>query len=103
MSINVTGRSSTTRTPLGPVAKLRVGAVSLSARLADRCGSRLAGKTQTVVYPLQQLPRQVGGSTGSVMEPSHSPFAQMATGLPNHGRFKQSMSAKQIERMLGVS
>ena len=71
------------------------------------CGSvrvaRLAGKTQTVYFLCNDCRDKFTVRTGSIMERSHVPLHKWLLAFHLLAASKKGMSAKQIERMLGVT
>ena len=71
------------------------------------CGSvrvaRLAGKTQTVYFLCNDCRNKFTVRTGSIMERSHVPLHKWLLAFHLLAASKKGMSAKQIERMLGVT
>jgi len=71
------------------------------------CGSdriaRLKGKTQTVYFLCHDCRDKFTVRTGSVMERSHVPLHKWLLAFHLMAASKKGMSAKQIERMLGVT
>ncbi len=71
------------------------------------CGStriaRLAGKTQAVYFLCKDCRDKFTVRTGSVMERSHVPLHKWLLAFHLMAASKKGMSAKQIERMLGVT
>jgi len=71
------------------------------------CGSlrvaRLKGKTQTVYFLCNDCRDKFTVRTGSVMERSHVPLHKWLLAFHLMAASKKGMSAKQMERMLGVT
>ncbi|HSQ96836.1 MAG TPA: IS1595 family transposase [Croceibacterium sp.] len=71
------------------------------------CGSvrvaRLSGKTQTVYFLCNDCRDKFTVRTGSVMERSHVPLHKWLLAFHLMAASKKGMSAKQMERMLGVT
>ncbi len=71
------------------------------------CGSlrvaRLKGKTQTVYFLCNDCRDKFTVRTGSIMERSHVPLHKWLLAFHLMAASKKGMSAKQIERMLGVT
>ena len=71
------------------------------------CGSvriaRLAGKTQSVYFLCNDCREKFTVRTGSIMERSHVPLHKWLLAFHLLAASKKGMSAKQIERMLGVT
>jgi len=71
------------------------------------CGSahvaRLKGKTQTVYFLCNDCRDKFTVRTGSIMERSHVPLHKWLLAFHLLAASKKGMSAKQIERMLGVT
>jgi transposase-like protein len=71
------------------------------------CGSeriaRLKGKTQTVYFLCNDCRDKFTVRTGSVMERSHVPLHKWLLAFHLLAASKKGMSAKQMERMLGVT
>ena len=71
------------------------------------CGSvriaRLAGKTQSVYFLCNDCREKFTIRTGSIMERSHVPLHKWLLAFHLLAASKKGMSAKQIERMLGVT
>ena len=71
------------------------------------CGSvrvaRLAGKTQTVYFLCNDCRDKFTVRTGSIMERSHVPLHKWLLAFHLLAASKKGMSAKQMERMLGVT
>ncbi|MDQ3081774.1 MAG: IS1595 family transposase [Gemmatimonadota bacterium] len=71
------------------------------------CGSiriaRLAGKTQAVYFLCHDCRDKFTVRTGSIMERSHVPLHKWLLAFHLLAASKKGMSAKQIERMLGVT
>jgi transposase-like protein len=75
--------------------------------VCPHCGSlrvaRLAGKTQTVYFLCNDCRDKFTVRTGSVMERSHVPLHKWLLAFHLMAASKKGMSAKQMERMLGVT
>jgi len=71
------------------------------------CGSfnvhRMAGKTQAGYFLCNDCREKFTARVGSVMERSHIPVHKWLLAMHLMAASKKAMSAKQIERMLGVS
>ncbi len=71
------------------------------------CGSvriaRLAGKTQTIYFLCNDCRDKFTVRTGSIMERSHVPLHKWLLAFHLLAASKKGMSAKQVERMLGVT
>ena len=71
------------------------------------CGSdriaRLAGKTATVYFLCRDCRDKFTVRTGSIMERSHVPLHKWLLAFHLMAASKKGMSAKQMERMLGVT
>jgi transposase-like protein len=65
--------------------------------------ARLAGKTQTVYFLCNDCRQKFTVRTGSVMERSHVPLHKWLLAFHLMAASKKGMSAKQMERMLGVT
>lgn len=71
------------------------------------CGSlnvhRMAGKTQAGMFLCNDCREKFTARVGSVMERSHIPVHKWLLAMHLMAASKKAMSAKQIERMLGIS
>jgi transposase-like protein len=71
------------------------------------CGSfgvhRMGGKTQTGMFLCNDCREKFTARVGSVMERSHIPIHKWLLAMHLMAASKKAMSAKQIERMLGLS
>jgi transposase-like protein len=71
------------------------------------CGSlrvhRMAGKTQAGMFVCNDCHDKFTARTGSVMERSHIPLHKWLLAMHLLSASKKGMSAKQIERMLGIT
>jgi transposase-like protein len=65
--------------------------------------ARLGGKTQTVYFLCNDCRQKFTVRTGSVMERSHVPLHKWLLAFHLMAASKKGMSAKQMERMLGVT
>lgn len=71
------------------------------------CGSfgvhRMGGKTQAGMFLCNDCRQKFTARVGSVMERSHIPVHKWLLAMHLMAASKKGMSAKQIERMLGIS
>lgn len=64
---------------------------------------RMGGKTQTGMFLCNGCREKFSARVGSVMERSHIPVHKWLLAIHLMAASKKGMSAKQIERMLGIS
>jgi len=103
MAVNITDPFPQRRSRSGPCRSVTLG----GEPVCPHCGSlrvrRMGGKTQAGMFLCNDCRDKFTVRTGSVMERSHVPLHKWLLAFHLLAASKKGMSAKQMERMLGVT